>query len=76
MLLSLGIVLICRGHPIPYLEYAAEEVRVWDEVLDRLSVLYPTHACKSFLDTFPMFGFRKGQVPQLQDLSDILRCVH
>eukprot|EP00884_Botryococcus_braunii_P008605 jgi/Botrbrau1/17746/Bobra.0127s0010.2 len=61
------------GQPIPFLEYTPEEVYVWDQVLDRLCALYPTHACQEFLDTFSLFGFTKGQVPQLQNLSDILR---
>jgi hypothetical protein len=64
----------CRGQPIPYLEYTPDEVHVWDVVLERLSKLYPTHACDEFLQTFPMFGFKAGEVPQLEDLSAILRC--
>eukprot|EP00897_Mesotaenium_endlicherianum_P002633 jgi/Mesen1/2398/ME000157S01534 len=61
------------GEPLPHVEYTAEETRVWAEVLTRLSQLYPTHACREFLRTFPLFGFGPERVPQLEDLSLVLR---
>lgn len=67
------VMLACRGDPVPRLEYTAEEVAVWGSVLRELSRLYPTHACKEFLRTFPLFGFREDVVPQLEDMSAILR---
>lgn len=65
--------LACRGDAIPHLEYMPEEVKVWGTVLKELQQLYPTHACNEFLETFPLFDFREDVVPQLEDMSQILR---
>lgn len=46
---------------------------MWDTVLRELLQLYPTHACQEFLRNFPLFNFRSGHVPQLQEMSLILQ---
>ena len=66
----------CRGQAIPELQYTPEEVQVWGTVLRELQQLYPTHACREFQQNFPLFDFREDRVPQLQDMSQILKCAH
>lgn len=61
------------GEPIPDVEYTEAETYVWAEVLTKLSKLYPTHACKEYIASFPIFDFTKNRVPQLQELSEILK---
>lgn len=61
------------GHPIPRVEYSRQEVEVWGAVLRELQELYPAHACREFLRCFPMFDFREDEIPQLEDLSQILQ---
>lgn len=46
---------------------------MWAAVLRQLRGLYPQHACREFLCCFPLFGFREDEVPQLEDLSAVLR---
>jgi hypothetical protein len=58
--------------PIPYVEYTPEEVRVWGQVLMELRQLFPKRACSNFLETLPLLGFREDEVPQLQDMSQLL----
>lgn len=38
-----------------------------------LSSLYPAHACQQFLRSWELFGFSPDEVPQLEDLSGVLR---
>jgi phenylalanine-4-hydroxylase len=61
------------GQPVPYVDYSPAETAVWGEVLTKLEKLYPSFACQQFLDTFPLFNFRPDVVPQLQDMSEVLR---
>lgn len=60
-----------RGEPIPNVEYSAEETKVWGHVLKALSDLYPTHACKEYLNSYPHFNFTPDRIPQLQELSEV-----
>lgn len=64
---------LCSGNVIPTLQYTPEEVKTWGAVLRELKQLYPQHACQEFQRNFPRFNFREDEVPQLQDMSDILR---
>ncbi|KAK9915267.1 hypothetical protein WJX75_006868 [Coccomyxa subellipsoidea] len=61
------------GDPIPRLEYTSEEVHVWNTVLRELRGLYPDGACAEFQRCFPLFDFKEDVVPQLEDLSQILK---
>ena len=64
---------MCRGDPIPRVQYLPEEVKTWGTVYRELTQLYPKYACKEFLRNFPLFNFSETEVPQLQDMSQILR---
>ena len=64
---------ICSGDQIPRLEYTDEEVHCWSSVLSELKQLYPTHACKEFLQLFDAYDFQEGSIHQLQDVSDVIR---
>lgn len=63
----------CRGSPIPCIEYTAEEVQTWGTVLQELTQLYPQHACQEYLRNFHLFNFKDSEVPQLEDMSRILK---
>lgn len=63
----------CSGDDIPPVQYLPEEVKTWGAVLRELKQLYPQHACQEFQQNFPKFNFREEEVPQLQDMSNILR---
>eukprot|EP00798_Chlamydomonas_sp_ICE-L_P013415 gene13415-19268_t len=47
--------------PIPEVEYTAEETGVWRSVISELRQMYPKHACKDFLKTFPLFEFKDDE---------------
>lgn len=61
------------GTPIPRIDYTPQEVEVWGIALSRLKALFPSHACREFNRNFPRFNFREDQVPQLQDVAEVLR---
>lgn len=61
------------GQPIPRIAYTPREIETWGIALRRLQELYPTHACTQFLENFPKFGFREDEVPQLEDLHQLLK---
>ncbi len=48
--------------PIPHLDYTPEEIATWGHVLSELKHLFPRHACQQYLESFPTFDFREGQV--------------
>ena len=66
-----------HGEEIPRIEYTAEEIATWDNVLEELTKLYPTHACPEFNYIFPLLvencGYTKGNIPQLQDVSNFMK---
>lgn len=61
------------GDEIPKLEYRPEEVETWAKALGELDGLFPTHACREFLDAVERLNFRPDVVPQLQDVHNILQ---
>lgn len=64
---------IVPGQDIPILEYRDEEVETWAKALEELQHLFPTHACKEFLDAIDTLNFQPDVVPQLQDVHEILQ---
>ncbi|XP_051886693.1 tyrosine hydroxylase 2 [Pristis pectinata] len=66
-----------QGESLPRVEYTAEEIAIWKQVYTKLTTLYPSHACKQFVDAFWMLekqcGYQADNIPQLQDVSTFLQ---
>eukprot|EP00004_Rigifila_ramosa_P002371 TRINITY_DN12472_c0_g1_i1.p1 TRINITY_DN12472_c0_g1~~TRINITY_DN12472_c0_g1_i1.p1 ORF type:complete len:456 (-),score=102.76 TRINITY_DN12472_c0_g1_i1:59-1426(-) len=66
-----------HGQPIPRVDYTANEVATWGSVFNKLTALYPTHACREHNYVFPLLvqncGYRADNIPQLQDISEFLK---
>ncbi|XP_067256859.1 tryptophan 5-hydroxylase 1b isoform X2 [Chanodichthys erythropterus] len=66
-----------HGDPIPRVEFTEEEVKTWGVVFRELNKLYPTHACREYLQNLPLLtqycGYREDNIPQLEDVSNFLR---
>jgi phenylalanine-4-hydroxylase len=53
-------------------EYTNRERGCWATVFDKLTALFPTHACREFLDVCGDLGYSADEVPQLADVSSFL----
>ncbi|KAK3703955.1 hypothetical protein QZH41_014175 [Actinostola sp. cb2023] len=66
-----------HGQPIPRVTYTEDEIKTWDLVFTELTKLYPTYACHEHNFAWPLLvqncGYRVGNVPQQQDVSDFLK---
>jgi len=60
------------GEPPKLVEYLATESATWATVFNKLTALYPTHACREFTAVINDIGYEAGQVPQLFDVSRFL----
>ena len=57
------------GEPPRRVAYTETETRTWATVFDKLSELYPSHACREFVEVIGNIGFSAAEVPQLADVS-------
>eukprot|EP00055_Hartaetosiga_balthica_P005198 m.14889 g.14889 ORF g.14889 m.14889 type:complete len:442 (-) comp4389_c0_seq1:168-1493(-) len=66
-----------HGEVIPKIDYTKEEINTWGIIFNKLTNLYPTHACKEFNRVFPLLiencGYRADNIPQLEDISRFLK---
>ncbi|XP_037553034.1 tyrosine 3-monooxygenase-like, partial [Nematolebias whitei] len=66
-----------QGDPLPSVEYTAEEISTWRQVYQQLRSVYPTLACRQFLDGLQQLeeecGYGEDQIPQLRDVSAFLK---
>jgi len=60
------------GEPPRIVEYTPSECVTWATVFDKLTALYPTHACSEFVAVIDDIGYRPDAVPQLFDVSRFL----
>ncbi|KTF92051.1 hypothetical protein cypCar_00016077 [Cyprinus carpio] len=66
-----------HGDPLPVVEYTPEEIATWREVYGTLSNLYPTHACRQFLEALGQLEserlYGEDKIPQLGEVSAFLK---
>jgi len=66
-----------HGQPIPHVEYTKEEVETWKVIYEKLTSMFPTHACRELNFVFPLLeqncGYSPTNIPQLQDISSFLK---
>ncbi|KAG7456223.1 hypothetical protein MATL_G00249450 [Megalops atlanticus] len=66
-----------QGDPLPVVEYTPEEVATWRQVYRTLRSIYPTHACRQYLETLHQLekdcGYGEDCIPQLRDISTFLK---
>lgn len=60
------------GEPPKIVDYSATECATWATVFEKLTALYPTHACREFVAVIDDIGYEAGKVPQLFDVSRFL----
>lgn len=62
---------------IARIEYTEEEIATWRAVYEKLTSLYPTHACKEHQFILPLLiqncAYGPDNIPQLQDISDFMK---
>jgi phenylalanine-4-hydroxylase len=70
------IALLARGQKAgqapPRVEYTPLECQTWSSVFSRLTVLYPTHACREFNRVVGELSYTADAIPQLADVSAFL----
>ncbi|KAJ8262000.1 hypothetical protein GJAV_G00160960 [Gymnothorax javanicus] len=66
-----------QGDPLPKVNYTSEEVATWKQVYQTLRSIYPTHACRQYLETLLQLekdcGYGEDDIPQLRDVSNFLK---
>ncbi|XP_063356914.1 tyrosine hydroxylase 2 [Pelmatolapia mariae] len=66
-----------QGDPLPVVEYTAEEISTWRQVYQQLRSVYPSLACKQFLDGLQQLekecGYGEDRIPQLREVSAFLK---
>ena len=56
-----------------YIDYTAEEDRTWQELYERQMGILPGRACSAYLDYQKTLGLPHDRVPQLPDVSKVLK---
>uniref|UniRef100_A0A8C6V478 Tyrosine 3-monooxygenase n=1 Tax=Neogobius melanostomus TaxID=47308 RepID=A0A8C6V478_9GOBI len=66
-----------QGDPLPYVEYTEDEVSTWREIYLKLRSIYPSLACRQFLEGLQQLetecGYSEERIPQLRDISAFLK---
>lgn len=66
-----------HGTKIPEVKYRDEEIKTWGIVFNKLTSLYPTHACEEFNNIFNLLrancGYSPDNIPQLEVVSQFLK---
>lgn len=60
------------GLPPQRVAYTEAETETWGTVFSKLTALYPTHACREFVEVVDDMGYVADAIPQLADVSDFL----
>ncbi len=58
--------------PAARVKYSESESATWATVFDRLSALYPSHACREFVAVIDAMGYDRDHIPQIPDVSAFL----
>ena len=53
--------------------YSADENRIWHELIARQLPMLPGRVCAEFIDALDFMGFPTDRIPQLPDVSAVLR---
>lgn len=65
------------GQPIPHIEYSQVEIETWAAVYEKLTGMFPTHACREHQHVFPLLvqncGYSAHNIPQLESISKFLK---
>ncbi|MEC7984243.1 MAG: phenylalanine 4-monooxygenase [Myxococcota bacterium] len=61
------------GEAIPLAEYTEEEHGVWRLILEALSPLHRSYACREILELQQFLGFSSDRMPQLSDVNETLK---
>lgn len=66
-----------HGTKIPEIKYHDDEITTWGTVFNKLTSLYPTHACEEFNNIFNLLrancGYSPDNIPQLEVVSQFLK---
>jgi len=66
-----------HGEAIPRIKYTAEEIQTWKTIYTSLRKLYDRYASSEFNKNFKELeqycGYRKDNIPQLQDINEYLK---
>lgn len=57
------------GQPLPSVDYLDVENETWKTIVEKLSALFPTHACRQFNEMWKQLEFRSDKIPQLAEVS-------
>lgn len=56
-----------------YIAYTEEEDRIWSELYERQMSILPGRACEAYLGYLDTLGLPRDRVPQLPEVSEVLR---